>query len=116
MLFFLSFTLMCPFVSSGQGSVASATDSAAIRQTALDYIEGYYSGDAVRMERAIHPDLNKATPRGFLGQNWCAYYPHQHLELEYLLPTLRVDGLPQRHRLFHDQLVGIACAEVAVEV
>ena len=30
----------------------SATDSEAIRQAALDYIEGYYGGDASRMERA----------------------------------------------------------------
>ena len=29
------------------------------RQTALNYIEGWYSGDAVRMEKALHPDLAK---------------------------------------------------------
>jgi N-acyl-D-amino-acid deacylase len=34
-------------------------DSAAIRATALDYIEGWYAGDAVRMERALHPHLAK---------------------------------------------------------
>src|SRR5690349_19958508 len=34
-------------------------DSAAIRQTALDYIEGWYEGNADRMERAVHPDLAK---------------------------------------------------------
>lgn len=37
----------------------SAADSAAIRATALDYIDGYYTGDAARMERALHPDLAK---------------------------------------------------------
>ena len=37
----------------------SAADSAAIRATALDYIEGWYAGDAARMERALHPDLAK---------------------------------------------------------
>jgi hypothetical protein len=37
----------------------SDADSAAIRQTALDYIEGYYEGDAERMERAVHPELAK---------------------------------------------------------
>lgn len=31
----------------------------AIVATALDYSDGGYSGDAVRMERALHPDLNK---------------------------------------------------------
>ena len=34
-------------------------DTAAIRQTALDYIEGFYDGDARRMERALHPELAK---------------------------------------------------------
>jgi hypothetical protein len=34
-------------------------DSAAIRQTALDYIEGWYEGNAERMERALHPELAK---------------------------------------------------------
>ncbi|MGQ0650624.1 MAG: nuclear transport factor 2 family protein [Gemmatimonadaceae bacterium] len=30
-----------------------------MRETALDYIEGWYDGDAKRMERALHPDLAK---------------------------------------------------------
>ena len=39
---------------------AQATvDSAAIRATALDYIEGWYEGNAERMERALHPELAK---------------------------------------------------------
>ena len=37
----------------------SATDSAAIRATALDYIQGWYAGDGTRMERALHPELAK---------------------------------------------------------
>ena len=35
------------------------SDNDAIRKTALDYIEGWYSGDAARMERALHPELAK---------------------------------------------------------
>jgi hypothetical protein len=34
-------------------------DSAAIRTTALDYIEGWYDADAARMEQALHPHLAK---------------------------------------------------------
>ncbi|UCD23619.1 MAG: nuclear transport factor 2 family protein [Gemmatimonadota bacterium] len=45
------------------GSAQSAADSAAIRATALDYIEGWYTGDAARMERALHPDLAKRIVR-----------------------------------------------------
>jgi hypothetical protein len=37
----------------------TATDSSAIVATALDYIDGFYTSDAARMERALHPDLAK---------------------------------------------------------
>jgi len=37
----------------------SPEDNAAIKQTALDYIEGWYEGNAERMERALHPKLVK---------------------------------------------------------
>ena len=37
----------------------SPDESAAITKTALDYIEGWYAGDAARMERALHPELAK---------------------------------------------------------
>jgi hypothetical protein len=37
----------------------TAADSAAIRAAALDYVEGWYAGDAERMARALHPDLAK---------------------------------------------------------
>jgi hypothetical protein len=41
----------------------SAADSAAIKATALDYIQGYYEGNAERMERALHPELAKRIVR-----------------------------------------------------
>lgn len=51
----------------------AAADSAAIRTTALDYIEGWYEGNGERMERALHPELakrivNTANGRSMLGQ------------------------------------------------
>lgn len=42
---------------------ASEADLAAIKQTALDYIEGYYEGSGERMERALHPELAKRIVR-----------------------------------------------------
>jgi hypothetical protein len=42
---------------------ATAADSAAIRATALDYVEGWYAGDAERMARALHPELAKRVVR-----------------------------------------------------
>jgi hypothetical protein len=49
------------------GSVAQEPNAdaerAAIKQTALDYIEGWYEGNAERMERALHPELAKRIAR-----------------------------------------------------
>lgn len=47
--------LIAPVVSLGQ----EASEKAAIKETILDYIEGWYAADAERMERALHPDLAK---------------------------------------------------------
>ena len=37
----------------------SAEDDAAIRSCLLDYFEGWFEGDADRMDRALHPGLAK---------------------------------------------------------
>jgi len=47
--------VLTPMLSRAQ----TAADSAAIRATALDYIDGWYAADAARMERALHPELAK---------------------------------------------------------
>ena len=53
----LSLSLACGLAPLARAQ--SAADSAAIRATALDYIDGYYSADAPRMERALHTHLAK---------------------------------------------------------
>lgn len=50
-------------LAPGQLRAQSPADSAAIAQASLDYIQGYYTGDAQRMERALHPDLAKRIVR-----------------------------------------------------
>ena len=37
----------------------AATDEDLITATVLDYFEGWFEGDAARMERALHPELVK---------------------------------------------------------
>jgi hypothetical protein len=48
---------------ASHASAQSAADSAAIKQAALDYIEGWYEGNSERMERALHPELAKRIVR-----------------------------------------------------
>ena len=43
--------------------IVSDEDKTAIKQTALDYAEGWYEGSTERMERAVHPDLAKRIAR-----------------------------------------------------
>ena len=52
-----------PQEAAAKTAGASEADLAAIKQTALDYIEGYYEGNAERMERALHPELAKRIVR-----------------------------------------------------
>jgi hypothetical protein len=42
-----------------QAQVQPDAEAAAIRATALDYVEGWYTADAARMERSLHPELAK---------------------------------------------------------
>ncbi|HEX8692225.1 MAG TPA: nuclear transport factor 2 family protein [Longimicrobium sp.] len=58
-LFAAVMVLAAPVCAAAQ----TAADSAAIRQAALDYAEGWYAADAARMERAVHPELAKRIVR-----------------------------------------------------
>lgn len=66
------FTIL--FVSVVHVQAQTKSDAELIKQTALDYIEGWYEGDVARMERALHPELAKrivrtdARGRNGLGQ------------------------------------------------
>ena len=39
--------------------MSTVTEQQLITQTVLDYFEGWFDGDAVRMDRALHPKLVK---------------------------------------------------------
>src|SRR5437870_6829249 len=43
---------------------SSAGDEAAVVGAVLDYFEGWFQGDAIRMERALHPELAKRSLGG----------------------------------------------------
>ncbi len=60
--------LMIIVLAGGVAAVAAQTaasdaDREAIKATALDYIEGWYEGNAERMERSLSPDLAKRIVR-----------------------------------------------------
>ena len=56
-------TLTACALQANAQTIINEADKAAIKQTALDYIEGWYEGNAERMERALHPELAKRIVR-----------------------------------------------------
>ncbi|HZI48125.1 MAG TPA: nuclear transport factor 2 family protein [Pyrinomonadaceae bacterium] len=62
-LLLMAILVACTVEARAQTTTPSEADKAAIKQTALDYIEGWYEGDAERMERALHPELAKRIVR-----------------------------------------------------
>jgi len=56
-----TYLLCLALLASGaaRAHAQSAADSAGIRATAHHYIDGWYEGDAARMERALHTHLAK---------------------------------------------------------
>ncbi len=51
--------LIFAFQDSAPALEVSAADLEGIEAVALDYIDGYYSGDGDRMKSALHPELAK---------------------------------------------------------
>lgn len=58
----IAISIFCAWNVQAQ-TIVSDGDKAAIKQAALDYIEGWYAGDAEQMERALHPELAKRIVR-----------------------------------------------------
>jgi hypothetical protein len=55
--------ILSAFAVNSSAQTPAADPKEAIKQTALDYVEGWYEGNAERMERALHPDLAKRIVR-----------------------------------------------------
>ena len=47
------------FLAAAPVAAQTAADSAGVRATALDYIDGWWTGDGQRMSSALHPELVK---------------------------------------------------------
>jgi len=49
-------------VAEEESEESKVADRDAIVRVVLDYFEGWFDGDAARMERTLHPDLAKRSP------------------------------------------------------
>jgi hypothetical protein len=66
-----------------------ADDLAAIRQAAMDYLQGWYEGDVERMRRCLHPELAK---RAILRDPRTGAERVQHLTQRDMLDMTRRGG------------------------
>ena len=62
MKYFILISVMTFCFTANAQSAEALDDSSAIENTIRDYIEGWYKGDVVRMERSLHDDLVKRIP------------------------------------------------------
>lgn len=56
-----------PETLEGKEPVDPEAEKKAIEAAAMDYLEGYFSGDADRMAKGVHPELMKVSPRMIEG-------------------------------------------------
>lgn len=62
--FAVSLALLLAVAANAQQTNTSADDASAVRATVTNYIEGYYTGDARRVEHTLHPHYLKHVIHG----------------------------------------------------
>jgi hypothetical protein len=86
--------------------------SGAIRETVLDYVEGWYNGEAERMRRCLHPELAKRAIK--LDKDTGEAYFNDVTYEDMLVDTQAGLGahLPEAQRVYDIQVLDI-CGEIA---
>ncbi len=115
----LTFIFMILSLISSRGFAQNilkiSNDSLAVISAALDYADGFYSGDAERMERALHPDLNKVCPVTMTqtGKSYLMYSTFSGL-IE--LTRAKAGALPEAKRKIRVDVLkmndNVACARI----
>jgi len=59
MVLALTCLIACPLAVSAEEPADA--ERAAIRQAAMDYVDGFYSSSVERLDKALHPNLQKVT-------------------------------------------------------
>ena len=69
-------------VSAAPSAQTPASEKEGVRQAALDYLEGIYNVQPERIERSVHPTLNK---RGFYKKDATSPYVESPMTYEQLM-------------------------------
>jgi hypothetical protein len=90
-----------------------ANDLEGIRQSALDYAQGWYEGDAERMRRSLHPELAK---RAILPDPQTGEERFHHLSQQRMVDkTQQGDGLDDApaDKRYYDVAIFDVCGDIA---
>src|SRR5687768_9876626 len=68
--------------TTGLSAQPPAAEKEGVRQAALDYLEGIYNVQPERIERSVHPTLNK---RGFYKKDAASPYVESPMSYEQLM-------------------------------
>jgi hypothetical protein len=82
----LSLLLFFSLSITAQNNKASNDDTSSVRATVTNYIEGYYNGDARRMEQTLHPH--------FLKQVIHTAIPMREMTGPEMMKAVRSEGAP----------------------
>jgi hypothetical protein len=93
----------------------SREDSLAVKAAAANYILGYYDGDAVRMEKALHPELAKRIVRSDpkSGRQWV-----DQMSALTLINITKAGGgksIPADKRIFECRILDITGSNASVK-
>jgi hypothetical protein len=95
-----------------QTKAQTAADTAGIKETVMNYIEGFYTADAARMEKALHYDLAKryVTPE----RNGRNNVQHMSAMLLYKVTKMQKDMRPENGELECEILINEIYGKVAM--
>ena len=90
----------------------TAADTTAIKETVMNYIEGFYTADGARMEKALHYDLAKrfVTP----ARNGRNNVQHMSAMLLYKVTKMQKDQRPEHGELKCDIVINEVYGKVAI--
>lgn len=87
-------------------SQQKTSDDAAVRATVTDYIEGYFTGDASRMEKSLHPHYLKHVIHGNIAM--------REKSASQLMRDVRSEGVPDLPQ--EDRMEQISVLDVSGDI
>jgi hypothetical protein len=111
----ITFILLISFITSSFVSSQTKEDSLAIKQAAMNYIEGYYEGNAERMEKALHPELAKRIVRTDPQSGRQRFDQMSSLTLINITKAGGGKSIPQDQRIFEFRILDITGNHASVK-